>query len=106
MSIARAQLDSALAASRPEANVVAPAELFPSSEIGSLADLLLDDEPSRRGGIICPCCRGCTPRVVRVRPGGAKRWLAVCAICAGRMLAGHPQTVVGGRVRPRLKRAG
>ncbi|RMH30739.1 MAG: hypothetical protein D6692_01455 [Planctomycetota bacterium] len=106
MSIARAQLDSALARSRHDDGVVAPGEIFPSSEIGSLADLLLDDEPSRRGGIICPCCRGCTPRVVRVRPGGAKRWLAVCAICAGRMLAGHPQTIVGGRVRPRLKRAG
>lgn len=109
MSLARIQLDDALARqiprtpSKPEA---APQGVYPSSEIGSLADLLCDDEPRRHGGMVCPCCGTTTRRVVRVRPGGAGRWIAMCAICAGKMLAGHPATVVGGRVRPRIKRAG
>lgn len=83
-----------------------PALEHPTTELGSLAEMLGEEAIARRGGVVCPCCQGLTPRVVRVRPGGTRRWLAVCAICAGRMLAGHPGTVVGGRVRPRFKRAG
>jgi hypothetical protein len=81
---------------------------YPSCEaLGSLADLLRDHERSARaGGVVCPCCRGHARRVVRVRLGGASRWVATCAICAGRLLAGHPGTTVGGRIRPRLRRAG
>ncbi len=81
---------------------------FPPSEgLGSLAEFLRrHDDSARSGGVVCPCCRGTTRRVVRARPGNAARWVAVCAMCAGRMLAGHPGTVVGGRVRPRLRRAG
>lgn len=79
----------------------------PSDGLGSLAEFLRQhDTTARSGGVVCPCCRGTTRRVVRARPGNAARWLAVCAMCAGRMLAGHPGTVVGGRVRPRLRRAG
>lgn len=81
---------------------------FPASDgIGSLAELLGEhDGAPRGGGVVCPCCRGHAKRVVRARPGGARRWVAVCAICAGRLLAGHPGTIVGGRVRPRLRPAG
>ena len=81
---------------------------FPSSEgMGSLAELLGEhDGTPRAGGVVCPCCRGHAKRVVRARPGWARQWVAVCAICAGRLLAGHPGTIVGGRVRPRLRRAG
>lgn len=85
-----------------------PAPAFPSSErMGSLAELLGEHDGSMQGGgVVCPCCRGSAKRVVRARPGGARHWVAVCAICAGRLLAGHPGTIVGGRVRPRLRRAG
>jgi hypothetical protein len=89
---------------------------FPSSQgLGSLAELLDEDDAlGRGGGMVCPCCQGLAKRVVRARPGGAGGgaggraggWVAVCAICAGRLLAGHPGTVVGGRVKPRLRRAG
>lgn len=81
---------------------------FPSTEgMGTLADLLDEHDGSPRGGgVVCPCCRGVAKRVVRARPGGARQWVAVCAICAGRLLAGHPGTIIGGRVRPRLRRVG
>lgn len=78
----------------------------PSADLGSLAELLGEASGAGRGGVVCPCCRGHARRVVRARPGGASRWVAVCAICAGRLLAGHPGTVVGGRIRPRLRPAG
>lgn len=109
MSLARIQLDDALQRQQPAGGgvpEVQPQSVYPTSEIGSLADLLCADEPRRHGGMICPCCDHTTRRVVRVRPGGAGRWVAVCAMCAGKLLAGHPATVVGGRVRPRVKRAG
>lgn len=109
MSLARIQLDNAVSrsASAPLGEAGVPAQnVFPSSEIGSLADLLCADEPRRHGGIVCPCCDKPSRRVVRVRPGGNGRWVAVCAMCAGKLLAGHPATVVGGRVRPRTRRAG
>lgn len=99
MSLAHAQLDASVSAP------TTPPAGFPSSEeIGSLADLLGDPSPRTGGGVVCPCCGGMARRVVRARPGGAGRWVAVCAICAGRLLAGHPGTIVGGRVRPRLRR--
>lgn len=81
---------------------------FPPSEgLGTLAEFLRQhDTVARSGGVVCPCCRGTTRRVVRARPGNAARWVAVCAMCAGKLLAGHPGTVVGGRIRPRLRRAG
>ena len=101
MGDTRDQLDRAVRSYQ-----ASPMPLFPSTELGSLADLLGEDEPRRGGGVVCPCCRSTTRRVVRVRPGGASRWIAVCAMCAGKLLAGHPATVVGGRVRPRLRRAG
>ncbi|MCC5822373.1 MAG: hypothetical protein LAT64_06530 [Phycisphaerales bacterium] len=94
-------------AQNPDDLLVAPRSAFPPAEgLGSLAELLDEQTAAARGGIVCPCCRGQTKRVVRARPGGASRWVAVCAMCAGRLLAGHPGTVVGGRVRPRLRRAG
>lgn len=108
MSLARAQLDAALAGMATTADPQMP---FPSSEIGSLADLLGDDRAdlARRGGMVCPCCSTPTRRVVRVRPGGARKWVAACAMCAGKLLAGNPATLVGGHVRPRtyrVRRAG
>ncbi|GEM_PF-5893874 len=127
MSLARAQLDAALAGTsgpepaiqsgamqgtRPERATAEPRMLFPSSEIGSLAELLGDSragDTRRPGGVVCPCCSSPTRRVVRVRPGGARRWVAACAMCAGRLLAGNPATIVGGHVRPRaarIRRAG
>lgn len=88
-------------------DAVVPMAFPPSRGIGSLAELLGEDDASGRGGgVVCPCCRGHAKRVVRARPGGAAGWVAVCAICAGRLLAGHPGTVVGGRIKPRLRRAG
>lgn len=94
--------DSGVALAVPE-DVAFP----PSDGLGSLNEFLRQhDTNARSGGVVCPCCRVTTRRVVRARPGNAARWLAVCAMCAGRMLAGHPGTVIGGRVRPRLRRAG
>lgn len=120
MSLARVQLDQALAdqAGLAQGDVAEdidagpltpepPAPMaFPSTEIGSLADLLGDQSPRRTGGVVCPCCASPTRRVVRVRPGGARRWVAACAMCAGKLLAGHPETLVGGSIRPRTRRAG
>lgn len=86
---------------------VVPAQAFPSSEeIGSLAELLGADDARPTGGVVCPCCQRQARRVVRARPGNARKWVAVCAICAGRLLAGHPGTIVGGRINPRMRRAG
>ena len=114
MSLARAQLDQAISRDDdtsligvdPSAPYAHPPVPFPSTEIGSLAELLDDQHPKRIGGMVCPCCTNPTRRAVRVRPGGARRWVAACAICAGKLLAGHPETLVGGHVRPRAKRAG
>ncbi|MEM9372691.1 MAG: hypothetical protein AAGA55_03525 [Planctomycetota bacterium] len=114
MSLARTQLDAMLAAPADDAGgtVVRPetphasGEVMPSSEIGTLSELLVEEHPRRSGGVVCPCCGTPTRRVVRVRPGGAGRWVAACAICAGKLLAGHPATLVGGAVRPRARRAG
>lgn len=97
----------ALARDTDDAALPTPAEFPPAEGLGSLAELLGEQAAgAARGGIVCPCCRGHARRVVRARPGGASRWVALCAICAGRLLAGRPGTVVGGRVRPRLRRAG
>lgn len=90
-----------------ESAPLAPGAFPPTADVGSLAELLGEAAVGPRGGgFVCPCCGGRAPRVVRARPGGSSRWVAVCAICAGRLLAGHPATVVGGRISPRLRRAG
>ena len=59
---------------------------------------------------ICPCCTRKMQRVMRVRVTNSdateSRWVALCAMCAASMLSTNPRTIVGGRIRPRLRNAG
>lgn len=77
------------------------------------ADLGLDDEAgvrSSKGKYACPCCGSGARRVIRVRVSGdpelsQARWVALCAVCAASMLAKVPGTIVGGSVRPSMRRS-
>lgn len=65
--------------------------------------------PTTRSAI-CPCCSRKMQRVMRVRVTNSdateSKWIALCAMCAASMLSTNPRTVVGGRIRPRLRSAG
>ncbi len=83
-----------------------PDALYRAAGEGDCALMAGDSRPKA----ICPCCSRKMRRVMRVRitneQATQSRWVALCAMCAASMLATNPRAVVGGRIRPRMRRAG